>query len=261
KLPKPISTDDNNSICYLLKHNIFLIKPTTIPIPISHQPQQILKPLLIRIGPNVNGKTHLWHPLDLNDHSPFYFPHKVVVFDFNHISIVDLGHVFVLKTSDSLQNDPYNKVVAATYPGEQQPHIVTYDYWQEPCMFRPGDDGWMKIPNHSSCGFGDICNFKGRTCVVDVVDGRGETVMVGPDLSVDLVADELLCLGRPGLCVVESELLLVDTTTCDYDAWIEVYRFDEKKKKWVELSNLGDKVLFLGKKCSFSASASDLGFA
>ncbi|MCI06019.1 F-box protein [Trifolium medium] len=27
------------------------------------------------------------------------------------------------------------------------------------------------------------------------------------------------------------------------------------------LSNLGDRVLFLGKQCSFSASASDLGFA
>ncbi|MCI26004.1 F-box protein, partial [Trifolium medium] len=181
------------------------------------------------------------------------FPHKVVVFDFNHISIVHLGQVFVLQPSDSLQNDPYDKVVATTYPGEQQPHIVTYDYFRELSMFRPGDDGWMKIPNLSSCGFGDICNFKGRTCVVDKVDEMAETVMVGPDLSVDLVAAELLCLGQLRLCVVESELLLVDTTSCDYDAWIDVYRLDEKKKKWVELSNLGDRVLFLGKKCSFSA--------
>jgi hypothetical protein len=58
-------------------------------------------------------------------------------------------------------------------------------------MIRPGDDGWVKIPNVSSCSFGDICNFKGRTCVVDE---KGRTVMIGLDLSVDLVADERLDL-------------------------------------------------------------------
>ncbi|CAJ2639154.1 unnamed protein product [Trifolium pratense] len=262
KLPKPFGIN-NDSMCCLLKHNIFLIKPTTIPIPIQHQPQKILQPLLIRIGPNVKGKIHLWHPLDLGQRLPFHFPHEVVVFDFNHISIVDLGQVFVLQPSDSPQYDPYHKVVAATYPGEQQPHFVTYDWLRDPCMFRPGDDGWMNIPNVSlsECYFGDICNFKGRTCVVDRVEEMAETVMVGPDLSVDLVEAELLCPGQLRLCVVESELLLVDTNSGDYDAWIDVYRLDEKKKKWVELSNLGDRVLFLGKKCSFSASAFDLGFA
>ncbi|XP_045819210.1 putative F-box protein At5g60060 isoform X2 [Trifolium pratense] len=248
-------------MCCLVKHNIFLIKPTTIPIPIQHQPQKILQPLLIRIGPNVKGKTRLWNPLNLDEHLPFHFPHEVVVFDFNHISIVDLGQVFVFQPSDSLQYDPYDKVVAATYPGEQQPHIVTYDYWREPCMFRPGDDGWMKIPKLSSCSLGDICNFKGRTCVLHKEEDRAETFMVGPELSVDLVAAELLCVGQSRLCVVESELLLVDTSSCDYDVSIDVYRLDEKKRKWVELTNLGDRVLFLGKKCSFSASASDLGFA
>ncbi|MCH98677.1 F-box protein, partial [Trifolium medium] len=235
KLPVPIG---NDSICYLVKHNIFFMKPTTITNP--HQPQQIHQPLLIRIGPNINGKTHLWHPLNLNENLPFHFPDEVVVFDFNHISIVDLGHVFVLKTS--IENDPYphvhyDKVVAATSPGERQPHFVTHDFSRAPCMFRPGDDGWMEIPGLSSCLFGDICNFKGRMCVADDV---GKTVMVGSDLSVDLVAAKL-CFGRFRLCVVESELLLVDTTSCDSGAWMDVYRLDEKKKKWGMLSNLGDR--------------------
>ncbi|KAK2386300.1 hypothetical protein QL285_060213 [Trifolium repens] len=108
KLP-PLFLDNNGGICYLVKHTIFLIKPTTIPIPIPHQHQQTLHPLLIRIGPNVAGKTLLWHPLDLTKDLSFQFPHKIV-FDFNHISIVDLGHVFLLcmiEQSDSPQNDPY----------------------------------------------------------------------------------------------------------------------------------------------------------
>jgi hypothetical protein len=215
---------------------------------------------LIRIGPNVNGKTHLWHPLDLTKHLPFNFPHNVL--DFNQLSIVDLGHVFLLymlKATDSLQNHPfpsvyYHKVAAATYPGELQPHIITLDNCHRPRMFRSWDDGWMQIPKDFECG--NICNFKGRTCVVD---DEGETVMVGPDLSVDFVTGLGSCNAR--LCLVESDLLLVDTIYVKCDVWIDVYRLDEKQKNWVKLSNLGDRVLFLGNQCSFSVSASDLGFA
>jgi hypothetical protein len=217
---------------------------------------------LIRIGPNVNGKTHLWHPLDLDQHLPFNFPHNVL--DFNQLSIIDLGHVFLLymlKASDSLQNYPYprvHKVVAATYLGELQPLIVTLDHHHEPCMIRSWDDVWMTIPNVSECNFGgDISNFKGRICVVD---NKGRTVMVGPDLSVDFVT-ELLGPEMVRLCSVESELLLVNRLCVESGVWIGVYRLDEKQKKWVMLSNIGDGVLFLGEQCLFSVSASDLGFA
>ncbi|CAJ2639151.1 unnamed protein product [Trifolium pratense] len=265
KLPPLPDNNDNDSVCYVVKHNIFLIKPTTITIPNQQQQQQIfIKPLLIRIGPNLNGnKIHLWHPLDLDQRLPFNFTSKVV-FDFNHISIVDLGYVFllyILKDSDSLQNYPYpyvyyENVVAATCPGELQPLIVTFNRYYEMCMFRPWDNVWTKIPNVSACE--DICNFKGRTCLVDKT---GRTVMVGPDLSVDFVADEISDPGMVRLCLVESELYLVVSCYGGVNVRIDVYRLDEKKKKWVKLSNLGDRVLFLGNRCSFSASASDLGFA
>ena len=38
----------------------------------------------------------------------------------------------------------------------------------------------------------------------------------------------------------------------------DVFRLHEREKKWVEVRNLGDRVLFLGEDCAFSASASDL---
>jgi hypothetical protein len=220
---------------------------------------------LIRIGPNVNGsKTHLWHPLDLTRNLPFNYPHKVV-FDINYISIVDLGHVFLLsdsmlEASDSFQNHPYPyfyPVVAATYPGEQQPLIVTLDDWCMPLMIRPGDDRRMQIPNVLERAFEDVCNFKGRLCMTD---HKSQTVMVGSDLSIDFVT-ELLDPDILRLCSVESELLLVNRVYVEAGVRIDVYRLDEKQKKWVKLSNLGDRVLFLGERCSFSVSSSDLGFA
>ncbi|MCI29070.1 F-box protein [Trifolium medium] len=60
----------------------------------------------------------------------------------------------------------------------------------------------------------------------------------------------------------EGELLLVDITdeSLCYDTefecalTIDVDMLDEKEKEWVELTSLGDRVLFLGNECSFSAS-------
>ncbi|PNX63858.1 F-box protein, partial [Trifolium pratense] len=72
------------------------------------QQQTLSLPWLIRIGPNVNGKTHLWNPLDLHQNLPIDFRYNVL--DFNQLSIVELRHVFVLyvpESGDSLQNDPY----------------------------------------------------------------------------------------------------------------------------------------------------------
>jgi hypothetical protein len=39
---------------------------------------------------------------------------------------------------------------------------------------------------------------------------------------------------------------------------IDLFKLNEKEKKWVKFTSLGDRVLFLGLVCSFSASASDL---
>jgi hypothetical protein len=64
----------------------------------------------------------------------------------------------------------------------------------------------------------------------------------------------------------EGELLLVDvyepffySVVAYKDALkIDVFRLDEKEKKWVKLPSLGDRILFLGNGGSFSTSASDL---
>ncbi|MCH90653.1 F-box protein [Trifolium medium] len=85
--------------------------------------------------------------------------------------------------------------------------------------------------------------------------------MIRPDLSIHLLADPY-CEVYKFKSLVESdgELLLVDRYKSG-GLRIDVFRLDEKEKKWVKLTNLGDKVLFLGHGCCFSASASDLGVA
>jgi hypothetical protein len=234
-----------------MKHNIFLIKSPTTPIP-----------WLIRTGPNLLGKSQIWHPLNLHRRLPSIFKHNLLV-DFNQLSVIDLGPVFNIFESYPHIKNPYGrdvypeKVVVAQ--GEQEhPVIVTFNDYGELWMFRcGGDGGWMKIPIVSRCFFGDICIFKGRPYVIDDI---GQTVMVGPDLSVHLVA-ETFSGYNSRFCLVESDLLIVDRNYGGDHVMIRVFRLDEKEKKWVRLTNLGDRVLFLGNGCSFSVSALDLGFA
>jgi len=153
--------------------------------------------------------------------------------------------------------------VAAVCREEQRPVIVMLesDFSGEPMMFRCGDDSWTMIPNMPTSQGANTCVFKGRPCVVDKT---GRTFMIGPDLSVHLMVEPVFG-GQSKILVGSSEfeLLLVDRYEDDgvNVVWIDVFKLDEKEKRWVKLTNLGDRVLFLGNGCSFFASASELGFA
>jgi hypothetical protein len=95
-----------------------------------------------------------------------------------------------------------------------------------------------------------------------VTDGDGRTVMIGLDSTVHLLANPVFTNSFGKLLVEnECELLLVDLYGFGRDddhLRIHVFRLDEKEKKWVRLTDLGDMVLFLGGDRSFCVSASDL---
>jgi len=74
----------------LYKHNIFLIKPPT-------KPNQQHRPWLIRIGPDFEGKTKLWHPLLPHERLP---PLRCVL-DFNQLSVYNLHFVVCLTSTNS----------------------------------------------------------------------------------------------------------------------------------------------------------------
>ncbi|AES70101.2 putative F-box domain-containing protein [Medicago truncatula] len=239
KLPE-FSNIENN---YLIKHNMFLIKSPTNSIP-----------WLIRVGPKLNGKTHLWDPRDIYYTLPFYLQiHLNLALDLNKLSIIDLGHVFYIHDSGPGSYVYPRKVIGV---GEQPLAIVTCEYSGELIIFRCGDDHWTNMPDVPNVekSHGDICNFKGRPCVID---RTGRTMMIESDLTVHLAAEP--CFGGDTKFLVESKcrLLHVDRYESDGSSGnvrIDVFGLDEKEKNWVKLPNLGEG-------CSFSASASDLGVA
>ncbi|XP_058752486.1 F-box protein SKIP23-like [Vicia villosa] len=270
--------DSNNSVIHkLCKHNIFLIKPPSTPN------QQTPRPWLVRISPTSTGKFNLWHPLLFHHRIPFS------LLDFNHLSVFDLGHIYVegmfYPNSSTTVYQHYDRGVA-TFQGGQILDIVAHKYIGQLMMFRCGDDDWTKLPNVAHFNQ-DICIFKGRPCVTY---RTGRTLMIGSDLSVHLVAKPMLRADGCGTVSIivenESELLLVhkykdhydrdDYDDDDYDdddddddddvhnddeiVRIDVFRLDQKEKKRLKLANLGDRVLFLGQGYSFIASALDLGF-
>jgi hypothetical protein len=133
-------------------------------------------------------------------------------------------------------------------------------------IFRTGDERWTIIPEMPT-PYDDVCVFNRRPIAVD---NNGRAVTVGQDLCLDLVAEAVFGGDKKFLVESDGELLLVDKyLSClgDYilsadgvneigverDVRFDVFRLDEKEKKWVEVRNLGDRVLFLGEDCAFSA--------
>jgi hypothetical protein len=137
-------------------------------------------------------------------------------------------------------------------------------------LLRCGDERWTVVPE-LPLYIQDICIFKGDIYAVEALTSK--TVTVGPeDLSVQLVAEDVHRGLRElkgvqdiqFLVESEGELLLVDvyeSLFCFEFITIYVFRLDEQEKEWVELTSLGDRILFWGNGCSFSASASDLSVA
>ncbi|RHN66236.1 hypothetical protein MtrunA17_Chr3g0088681 [Medicago truncatula] len=99
----------------------------------------------------------------------------------------------------------------------------------------------------------DICVFKRRFYLVD---NTGRTVTIESDSRVQLVDNPFIHGDIKLLVESEGELLLVNI----YEnlKTFDVFCLDEKNKKWVKLTSLGDRVLFFVNKCSFSASALDM---
>ncbi|MCI26120.1 F-box protein, partial [Trifolium medium] len=111
-----------------------------------------------------------------------------------------------------------------------------------PKFFQREENSWMNIPTMPMSRWGDICLFKGRPCVADK-DGR--TLMIGPeDSSIVLLANPVF--GGHVKFLVEGEcdsLFLVDchgidTGADDKDMKFDVFKLDEKEKKWIKLTTL-----------------------
>jgi hypothetical protein len=278
KLPFPLPFKSINTSTFpLSKRTIFLINQ-----------QQSLTPWLIKIGLDSHGRTRLWNPLSRDNLLSLHFPQHI---DFNQLSVFQLAHEYVIGNFPS-KSEQYSfahtsiftrKVAVYDTLRNQNGNgndrcsvLLTIHISGKLAIFRNGDERWTVMRAKPPKPYTDVCVFNGRPIAVD---STGRTVAVGQDLSLHLVAKAVSVDNRKLLVESDGELLLVDmylkpdSTKCNmhvdgegvYEFEIEsdavrfvVFRLDEKEKKWVELTNLGDRVLFLGEDCAFSVSASDL---
>ncbi|MED6155887.1 hypothetical protein PIB30_009664 [Stylosanthes scabra] len=201
-----------------------LSKRTLFLIRKPHENQR--RPWLIKIGQDTHGHTLLFHPLSRFPIKSNSNPNSRSRFLLNLIDlpVFDIGHEFIL--ADTCPNSLNGSLFA--------------------------------------------------------VDSTGRTVIVGLDLSLTPVADSVFGGDKKFLVASDGELLLVDKYLssdylcelgvfddddedeiyelgCERAVRFEVYRLEEMEMRWVEVGSLGDRVLFLGDDCAFSASASDLG--
>ncbi|KAK2440310.1 F-box protein SKIP23 [Trifolium repens] len=237
---------------HISKQNVYLIKPS----PQQQQQQQqqenqtLLRPWLIRTSQTSHDKTKLFHPLLTNTNSVAISFTQLL--DFSKFSVLQLRTNFIT-------NIPYivpEKLVAITCHGKKPLVLGTWASISPPPHGNDDENvNWKLIPD-ISIKYGDLCLYNG---VAYAVDNTGRTIMVRPDddSGVQLVAEPLIGGGNIKFLVEsDGDLLLVDV----YDSRlkIDLFKLNEKEKKWVKFTSLGDRVLFLGLVCSFSASASDL---
>jgi hypothetical protein len=233
-LQSPLNNDSiniNRKFCRLYKHSCFLIKQTPG-----------LCSWIVKITQYSTGQTQE------RSTSPF-------VFDFSKISVLHLATNFVIPHFNS------KKVVAVMSHGKKTIIVGSLNSTrEEPVVLKCGYENWKFIPEMSAY-LGDIRVFKGQPYVVDKT---GWTVTVGQDGSnVQLVAVSLVGGGDIKFLVEsDGDLLLADVYDRKFKdrehVRIDVFKLNEKEKKWMKLANIGDRVFFLGLLCSFSASASDL---
>jgi len=257
KFPLDIESNNNNnevipiSFCHLSKRSFFLIKPTQEQ---ERQTRINLRPWLIKTTQTSNGKPKLSQFELLS----FDFPFDVL--DFNKLPVFHLGSHFLIEEDSKPSSSDFilpEAVVVLTCNGKKPLVLTKRRYPPFKFLFRFSDENILLFPEDVLNYVDYICVFKQRLYVA--VDGTGKTITIGPEENpnVQLVAEPLVDHGNMKFLVEsEGDLLLVDIS--DHDLTVNFFRLDEKERKWVEIKDLGDRVLFIGLEYSFSASASDL---
>ncbi|XP_051131662.1 F-box protein SKIP23-like [Andrographis paniculata] len=145
-------------------------------------------------------------------------------------------------------------------------------------VYKSGDEKWNVI-DYLPSPYDDVILWKGNFYAVD---NSGKLVFVDcENLNVNTIADSIF--GGDKKFIVESnkELLLVDMYLSigpaddsglievlefyeDFDRFMsertvkfKVFRLDESVG-WIEINDLGDRMLFLGENCTFSAAAAEI---
>lgn len=272
---------DNTCGFHLSKHSIFLMGLS------GTGAETNADRWLIKIEENVPGSMHLLNPLSRLQISPLPedFPK---VLDSSNYRVFELGQEYVLHYvhfrpfGDALSdacNLYMEKIVFTSLDSDGHNFVLlTIHVSGKLVMFKSGDKRWTTIKDDVTSPYDDVILFQGNFYAVDCT---GRAVLVGLSPSVSLVANPEFGGDKKFLVESNGELLMVDLHLSlvpepndledGEDYWhsppvfmgektvnFKVFKLVREDQKWVEVKNLGDRVLFLSDDCTFSASASDL---
>ncbi|OWM80457.1 hypothetical protein CDL15_Pgr019737 [Punica granatum] len=280
-LPNEGIADFTLGFC-LSKRSVYLLSVPHYP-PGQVDPHRRGSSWLIKVKEDVPNRMALLNPLSRVESGPFpnNFPR---VLDTSKIRVSELASEFVMQymTYPHLARDPvsnglniYMEKVVFMGLNCTEFVVLTIHVSGKLAVYKSGDKRWSIIGDMPS-PYDDVILFKDKFFAVD---GTGRTVNVGLDLKLTEVAGPTFGGDKKFLVESLGELLLADmylTVYADYEGPVDVepdefnsivtertvkfkvYKLDLKEKKWVEVRELGDRVLFLGEDCTFSASSSDL---
>nr|GEV28777.1 F-box protein SKIP23-like [Tanacetum cinerariifolium] len=264
---------------YLSKRTIFRI---TRPDPDQENDQ----PWLIKVQKDNPSKTHLLNPLTSHEFQTL-LPNWPRSLDLLNFRVLELGQEYALQyisyrpNANSIGDSVtlYMEKVAFCFYGVVGFVLLTIHVSGKLALLKYGDKKW-NIINDMPSPYDDVI-FYDRGFYA--VDSTGRTVVVDVEqMSLRVVAGSVFGGDKKFLVESLGELFMVDKylsvgpdNDYDYDdenyefyedfdcfmsertVKLQVYKMDREGEKWVEVKDLGDRMLFLGDNCGFSASAKD----
>lgn len=229
---------------------------------------------------------HLLNPLARSQFKPLSgnFPK---IFNFFNVRVKELGEEYALQyinfrpmaNSIGEAGNLYMEKVAVLNNFSEGFVLLTIHVSGKLVVYKSGDEKWRLI-NDLPSPYDDVILRKGRFYAVD---NTGRLVLVNVvDLTVSVAANSIFGGDKKFLVDSDGELLLVDMYLSvgpaddlgynegfefyeEFDCFMsertmkfKVFRLDENVGKWIDMSDLGDKMLFLGDNCTFTASASEI---
>ncbi|KAL3843332.1 hypothetical protein ACJIZ3_000735 [Penstemon smallii] len=241
---------------------------------------------IIKLERDNPTRMHLMNPLTRSLFKPLpqHFPKIFNLMDFR---VNELGEEYTLQyinfrpmaSSIGEAGDVYMEKVAVLINSGDRFVLLTIHVSGKLVVFKSGDEKWRVIDDLPS-PYDDVI-FRGGKFYA--VDNTGRLVLVNiVDLNVNVVASSIFGGDKKFLVESDKELLLVDMYlsigpeddlgynegfefyeefdcfTSERTVKFKVFRLDDDVGKWVEVSDLGDRMLFLGDNCTFSALASEI---
>ncbi|KAL3613917.1 hypothetical protein CASFOL_041991 [Castilleja foliolosa] len=257
---------------HLSKRTIYSLQP-----PLANEPSWIIK--LERDFP---ARMHLLNPIAGSQFNPLpvNFPR---VFDFFNTRVRELGVEYALQyinfrpTANSIgeAGNLYMEKVAFMNNSDGGFTILTIHVSGKLVVLKSGDEKW-KLVDDMPLPYDDVILWEGKFYGVD---NTGRLVLVNTvDLNVTVVANSVFGGDKKFLVDLNGELVLADTylsvgpvddlgfnegvdfyeeldcVMSERTVKFKVFKLDGNAEKWMEVSDLGNMILFLGDNCTFSAS-------